>query len=271
MSDTTAPIPEDYSALRQALADPFEMDEVKFKPQTVKGNRALVVAYVDARVIQDRLDDVLGVDGWQDECTPLDDGSVMCRLQLRFGNTWIVKCDVGSPSEQPDGGDRLKAAFSDAFKRAAVKFGLARYLYRLEPMWVDYDPVKKKLLSKPNLPPDAQPRRTPKPALAPTPRPAPAPAPVVVEAPKPAEAKPNGMPANGRELRQRLERFDATLAAKGLATAGELLTHVQRAVEQAGFGTEWAKWSGPAIELAVNEAKAFDAAHRKAAKEPQAA
>jgi hypothetical protein len=35
------------------------------------------------------------------------------------------RTDVGSRSEQPDGGDRLKAAFSDALKRAAVKFGIA--------------------------------------------------------------------------------------------------------------------------------------------------
>jgi hypothetical protein len=39
--------------------------------------------------------------------------------------------DVGGPSEQPDEGDRVKAAFSDALKRAAVKFGIGRYLYRL--------------------------------------------------------------------------------------------------------------------------------------------
>ncbi|MCL5459829.1 Rad52/Rad22 family DNA repair protein, partial [Loigolactobacillus coryniformis] len=64
----------------------------------------------------------------------------------------MTKTDVGSPSEQPDGGDRLKAAFSDALKRAAVKFGIGRYLYRLKSEWVDYDPQKKQLLQKPELP-----------------------------------------------------------------------------------------------------------------------
>ena len=48
--------------------------------------------------------------------------------------------DVGAPSEQPDGGDRLKAAFSDALKRAAVKFGIGRYLYRLPQQWVRLRP-----------------------------------------------------------------------------------------------------------------------------------
>ncbi len=59
--------PIGVDALTQALAEPFEPPEVRFKPQVVSGNRAMAIAYVDARVIQDRLDEVLGVAGWQDE------------------------------------------------------------------------------------------------------------------------------------------------------------------------------------------------------------
>src|SRR5213592_4127664 len=88
--------------ITQALAMPFDISEVKFKPQAVKNNRAMALAYVDARAIQDRLDAVLGVEGWQDEYTTLEDGSVVCRLRLRLGDDWITKMDVGSPSEQPD-------------------------------------------------------------------------------------------------------------------------------------------------------------------------
>src|ERR1700679_4114983 len=112
----------DIEALTQALSAPFDPREVKLKPAVVTGNRAMALAYVDARVIQDRLDDVLGVDGWQDDYECRDDGSVVCRLRLRLGDEWVTKVDVGGPSEQSDGGDRLKAAFSDALKRAAVKF-----------------------------------------------------------------------------------------------------------------------------------------------------
>src|SRR5262249_14174357 len=60
--------------------------------------------------------------------------------------------DVGGQSEQPDGGDRLKAAFSDALKRAAVKFGIGRYLYRLPSQWVDYDDKKRRFVRQPQLP-----------------------------------------------------------------------------------------------------------------------
>lgn len=140
-----------------ALAEPFDPSEVRWKPQSVKGNRALAIAYIDARCVQDRLDEVLGVEGWQDDYEVLSDGSVVCRLRVRIGGDWVLKTDVGSLSEQPDGGDRLKAAFSDALKRAAVKLGVGRYLYRLSSQWVDYDPVKKGFPVTPQLPAWARP------------------------------------------------------------------------------------------------------------------
>src|SRR5262245_19672240 len=142
----------DTSNVSRELAAPFDDSEVKFKPQVVKGNRALALAYVDARAIMDRLDNVLGVGNWQDHYQLLLDNSVMCRLRLRIGERWITKCDVGSPSEQSDGGDRMKAAFSDALKRTAVKFGIGRYLYRLPQQWADYDPMRKKFAALPKLP-----------------------------------------------------------------------------------------------------------------------
>jgi hypothetical protein len=145
--------------IRDALSAPFQPHEVKFKPQSVKGNRALAMAYTDCRVIQDRLDSVVGVESWQDEYEILADGSVMCRLKLRLHGEWVVKADVGSPSEQPDGGDRMKAAFSDALKRAAVKFGVGRYLYRLPAVWCDYDPQKKQFSVTPQLPAWAVPKK----------------------------------------------------------------------------------------------------------------
>jgi hypothetical protein len=147
----------DPKQILDALAAPFEAADVKWKPQTVKNNRALAVLYVDARAVQDRLDEVLGVENWQDEYAVQSDGSVVCKLSVRIGGEWVAKMDVGSPSEQPDSGDRLKAAFSDALKRAAVKFGVGRYIYRVESQWVDYDPVKKQFARVPTLPRNALP------------------------------------------------------------------------------------------------------------------
>ncbi len=149
--------PEEIQA---ALATPFDASEVKYKPIMVKDNRALAIAYISARAVQDRLDEVLGIANWQDEYTTLPDGSMLCRLSVRIGEEWVTKMDVGSPSEQPDEGDRVKAAVSDALKRAAVKVGVGRYLYRGKPQWVDYDPKTKQILS--NLVPASNPQ-TPRP------------------------------------------------------------------------------------------------------------
>jgi hypothetical protein len=139
----------DTKAIAAALSAPFPAADVKLKPQAVKNNRALAISYIDARAVMDRLDAVVGVDGWSDAYTVLPGGEVECRLSVRFGEAWVTKADVGGQSEQPDDGDKLKAAFSDALKRAAVKFGVGRYLYRLGGVWMDYDPVKKCIVRGP--------------------------------------------------------------------------------------------------------------------------
>ena len=146
--------------LTKRLATPFSANAIFFKPQKVEGNRALAVAYLDARSVMDRLDDVVGPGAWQDEYQVLPDGSVMCRLSLKVRDEWITKCDVGTRSDQPDEGDQQKAAFTDALKRAAVKFGIGRYLYRLPKQWIGYDSQRRWFTESPRLPawalPDGQ-------------------------------------------------------------------------------------------------------------------
>ena len=232
-----------------ALAAPFDPSEVHFKPAAVSGNRALAIAFVDARTIQDRLDQVLGVDGWQDDYECLPDGSVVCRLRLRLGGEWITKVDVGSPSEQPDGGDRLKAAFSDALKRVAVKFSVGRYLYRLPSQWVDYDPKKKQFVKTPQLSAWALPGKGKgQPAS---------------QMPPAKEAngsgpKPHAFPRDGSELESRLADYDQDLAEQGLIAPGDLLGHVGHAVAKAGHGTDVRKWGEQAMRLAIQETKKFE-------------
>jgi hypothetical protein len=232
----------DVTEVTRALAAPFDFTEVKFKPQAVKGNRALALAYVDVRAIMDRLDHVVGVESWQDRYQLLPDNSVMCQLRIRIGDRWITKSDVGGPSEQPDGGDRLKAAFSDALKRAAVKFGIGRYLYRLPQQWADYDPQKRQFSTRPRLP-DWALANEPKPNRA---------------ASKPTAAdRKAALPASGAEMHRRLREADSDLAGKGLCPVGALLAHVTQAGVKAGFGADLNEWTGPAIELAVSETRAF--------------
>jgi hypothetical protein len=260
-------------AIAEALSAPFDPKDVRFKPQMVKNNRCLAMAYIDARLIQDRLDDVLGVENWQDKYDFLPDGSVVCRLRLKLGGRWITKTDVGSPSEQPDSGDRVKAAVSDALKRAAVKFGIGRYLYRLPATWVDYDPVRKQIVSPPQLPAFAIPKSKTKSTKTATP-PQPGPKPdVVVEVKNPptkTEPKPShGLPTNGQELHRRLQEYDAKLAAQKLCVRGALLAHVTQAGMKAGYTANMADWSGPAIPFAVEAVKVFEQSVRPSGNKPE--
>ncbi len=261
----TRPSDATIVALAEALAAPFDSTAVRFKPGKVAGNRAMALVYVDARAIQDRLDEVMGMLGWQDDYEFLPDGSVVCRLRLRVGDEWITKVDVGAPSEQPDEGDRRKAAVSDALKRAAVKFGIGRYLYRVGEMWADFDPQKKKFVKPPTLPAHL----LPKPAIAgqtskngakaaekdkPGGKEKPAP-----KDKPPGKEKPAGMPANGTELHNRLATYDSQLARQGLCKPGELVKHVTQAGVKAGYEPDMNRWSDPAILLAVEETKSFEA------------
>jgi hypothetical protein len=262
----------EIEALTQALSAPFDPREVKFKPAVVSGNRAMALAYIDARVIQDRLDSVVGVLGWQDEYESLPDGSVVCKLRLRLGEEWITKMDVGGPSEQPDEGDRRKAAFSDALKRAAVKFGIGRYLYRLPSQWVDYDPHKRQFVRTPTLPANALPQKPhAEPAAAnngmsktkPQPK---GPATVPMTEPEKPSCPAAGMPADGAELQKRLKAYDAHLAKQGLCAAGALVQHIIEAGKKAGSDPDLTTWDEAAIKMAVDETKQLEGRLRKQGK-----
>jgi hypothetical protein len=107
-----------------ALAAPFGAREVKSRPQ---GGRQL--AYITARTVMNRLDTVLGPASWHDDYSPLEN-SVICRLTIVLPDgSAVTKCDAGGHAGMADSGDDDKSAFSDAFKRAAVKFGVGRELY----------------------------------------------------------------------------------------------------------------------------------------------
>jgi hypothetical protein len=136
------------------LVAPFDASEVKFKAQAVSkdGTKALAVAYVDARVVMDRLDSVFGLGGWKTSYRSASAGAVVCTLTVKVGDEWVSHEDVGSPSEQKDAADRLKSAFSDGLKRAAVHIGVGRYLYKAPAQWVDYDGGSKSFVRTPKLP-----------------------------------------------------------------------------------------------------------------------
>jgi hypothetical protein len=114
-----------FPDLFAALAAPFDPQEVRSRTQSGRQ-----VQYITARVAMNRLDSVLGPENWWDEYIP-GENSVLCRLTIRLADGQLLtKADAGGYAGMTDSGDDDKSGFSDAFKRACVKFGVGRYLYR---------------------------------------------------------------------------------------------------------------------------------------------
>lgn len=116
------------------LSAPFPADAIHWRAQSVtdkNGGAALALAYLDARDVMDRLDHAAGPENWQDAYQETAKGRLICTLSVRVNGEWISKSDgAGNTDVEGD-----KGAISDALKRAAVKWGIGRYLYDLENVW----------------------------------------------------------------------------------------------------------------------------------------
>lgn len=125
----------------QQLAAPFSPDAVSWRAQSVTrdGSKAMALAYIDARDVMERLDSVVGPANWQDTYAETPKGRLICTLSLRIEGEWISKSDGAGDTDVE--GD--KGAISDALKRAAVKWGIGRYLYDIKAPWADCESYEK--------------------------------------------------------------------------------------------------------------------------------
>lgn len=133
--------------LFEKLAEPFMPEQIHWRVGSANKEKTsgMALAYVDARDVMDRLDSVCGPNGWQDEYSSVS-GATCCRIGIALHDpdmdrnaTWIWKADgAGQTAYEGD-----KGQFSDAFKRAAVKHGVGRYLYDCGAPWVDIVPAGK--------------------------------------------------------------------------------------------------------------------------------
>ena len=98
---------------------------------------ARFVAYVEANTVRERLDEVVPGE-WDLTLTPLPQianepaGEATCSFKARLQVLGVVREDVGT-------GRDYKQAATDAFKRAAVRFGIAHELYSYGQNWVELD------------------------------------------------------------------------------------------------------------------------------------
>lgn len=121
------------------LKEPFLDKDLEWRVQQggVKNNKpwAMILCYVDARAVMDRLDEVLGGENWQDEYNHKENG-VECKLHFRVGGEWLFKTD-GSPETAVEA---FKGGYSKALVRCAVKLGVGRYLYGLGTTFANFGP-----------------------------------------------------------------------------------------------------------------------------------
>lgn len=161
--------------IHRRLKEPFEPSAIHWRvgATTKDKKKGIALAYLDARDVMDRLDEVVGFEGWKDsyhaepprsvrkedrKATPKVHymeqipGRVICTISILIDGHWISKSD-GAGETAVEG---EKGGISDAFKRCAVKWGIGRYLYRLSNIWVELDQYKK-IIQTPKLPPEAIP------------------------------------------------------------------------------------------------------------------
>jgi hypothetical protein len=149
--------------LYKLLNEPFDPADIKWKPQTVNYSKktAMAIAHADPRAYTDRLNEVLGPDGWSQEFTftvtpfvkfikgkkayketpATEDKTVagnkvlcICRLTIPSVGTHSSTGDCDASDE-----NAATSAEAQAFKRACVQFGLGRYLYDLPKITVPFD------------------------------------------------------------------------------------------------------------------------------------
>lgn len=114
------------------LAEPFKESDIEWRVQSCrnsdKGPWARVLAYVTNRAIQNRLDEVCTPAGWQNEYRQAPCGGVMCGISILYNGQWITKWDGADNTDI----EQVKGGLSDSMKRAAVQWGIGRYLYKLD-------------------------------------------------------------------------------------------------------------------------------------------
>jgi hypothetical protein len=123
----------------EKLAEPFPPNIVSWRAgsYTKDKSKARALAYIDARDVIHRLNDVVGPASWQSEYSHVGQMTV-CRLGIKIDGEWVWKSNGAGHTDI----EAEKGALSDAFKRAGVLWGIGLYLYDIDSPWVTLDEWK---------------------------------------------------------------------------------------------------------------------------------
>ena len=115
-----------------ALKEPFPENDIEWRVQRAGAKNdqpwAMVLAYVTNRAIMNRLDDIVGPENWRNEFKTGPDGGVLCGIGIYINGEWVTKWDGADKTQV----EAVKGGLSGAMKRAAVQWGIGRYLYNLD-------------------------------------------------------------------------------------------------------------------------------------------
>lgn len=131
----------------QKLQAPFPADAIEWRVQSsgFSGEKpwARIVAYLTNRAIQDRLDEAVGPENWRNEYVAGPQGGVLCGISLYLPKAdnsaeyhWVTKWD-GAENTDIEG---VKGGLSGSMKRAAVQWGIGRFLYDWGEAWAEFVP-----------------------------------------------------------------------------------------------------------------------------------
>lgn len=118
--------------IKKALERPFPVNKLHWRVGATMQDKSkgIALAYIDARDVMRRLDEVMGFN-WQNRYTLSDNGLLICEIGLMIGEQWLWRSNGAGDTQV----EAEKGRASDAFKRAAVMWGIGRYLYNLPNTW----------------------------------------------------------------------------------------------------------------------------------------
>lgn len=135
----------DYAEIIERLQAFFPASDIKSFPlaYTKDKSSAMAAFYITNRAVQQRLDDTCV---WRNSFSsdPRDTvgKSILCNIEIlvetaQGEKTWISRTDGAGNSDI----EAIKGGLSDAMRRAAVQWGIGRYLYEVEGQWTPMKPT----------------------------------------------------------------------------------------------------------------------------------
>src|SRR5208337_1756298 len=149
---TTSPLGLDMTKLLLELEVPFSPDQVRWRVinTTNDKKRGQIVPYADSRAYTDRLNALFTPQGWTREykVETMTNITRVKKGESIVSGKVLVTCTVtilgigshsGTGEEWADDDNGMTSADAQAFKRACSCFGLGRYFYDIQAIWVDLD------------------------------------------------------------------------------------------------------------------------------------